>query len=191
MSDADTEEWVTVAQAAERLGTTVPRLRRLLARPELSDCSRQEAVQTQRGTRTSMVVLVSQFPTLRQSLQKAETGESIEEQKQEHLKTFSKREAAALELALQQTQLTLAAKDQTIAVQARELATKDEVIDLLKDKIAALQDIQEQIQEQTVLVTEKTPSPIEKMVQEQEQERSVLVPEKPMLTFWDRLWGRR
>ncbi len=63
------DDWVTVAEAAARLGVTVPRLRRLLARPEWSKLTGTRTRTTATGTRTSVSVPVLLLPELAVALE--------------------------------------------------------------------------------------------------------------------------
>ena len=57
-------EFVTVAEAAEALSVSAPRLRRLLARPEWSERTETRTRQTRTGTRTGTVLNRSLLPEL-------------------------------------------------------------------------------------------------------------------------------
>jgi hypothetical protein len=73
------ETEVTIAEAAQRLATNEPRLRRLLQRPEFANCARQVSRQTKTGTRTGTAISVSVLPRLAEALREAKP-----EQKREH-----------------------------------------------------------------------------------------------------------
>jgi hypothetical protein len=53
------EEYLTVAEAAERIGFTIPRLRRLIARPPYVQHCRTVSRETRTGTRAAVVIPVS------------------------------------------------------------------------------------------------------------------------------------
>lgn len=72
-------EFVTVADAAAQLGTNLPRLQRLLKRPEFAAHAIKQERSTRTGTRTVTTVNVSVLPLLRVAL-----DEGITEQKHEH-----------------------------------------------------------------------------------------------------------
>lgn len=67
-SDGGPAEWLTVAEAAARLGVSVPRLRRLLARPDLAPLVENRTRQTRTGTRTAQGVPVPVLVSLRAAL---------------------------------------------------------------------------------------------------------------------------
>lgn len=172
-------ELLTVAQAAERLGTTIPRLRRLLARPEMEGASRQEAIETKRGTRTSTVVPVPELPRLAKALQMGDAAPGVQKQEQARLRTFSETEVLALQTTLKRTEELLTGKD-------RELAAKDEIIGLLKEKIARLEQgptemarYQEREQARRPAVPDTLPESSVDGAQEREQEQPARVPETP------------
>ena len=75
------DELLTVAEVAGRLGVTVPRLRRWLGRPENAHLSFQVERQTRTGTRTAVVVPVSVLPQIE--------IEQKREQEQERPDSFS------------------------------------------------------------------------------------------------------
>jgi len=70
---------LTVSEAAAELGTTQPRLRRLLARPDFAGRVHQQERETKTGTRTATVVPVLLLDDLRAVLEAA----PIREQKRE------------------------------------------------------------------------------------------------------------
>jgi hypothetical protein len=72
---------VTVSVMAERLGVTLPRLMRLLKRPELAPLCWQESRPTRTGTRTVTLVSVSVQERLKEAFTEADT-----EQKRKHLR---------------------------------------------------------------------------------------------------------
>ena len=147
------EELLTVAQAADRLGTTIPRLRRLLARPDMAALSQIVPVTTLRGTRTSMVVPVSELPRLSEVLQGNEPILTLKKQEQSSGITFSEVEFTALQTTLRRTEELLVSKNQ-------ELAAKEQIIVLLREKITELEQpslahFREQERKQFVSVPEK------------------------------------
>lgn len=75
---SDSEEWVTIAEAAKRLEVTIPRLRRWLARPENERLSVTRETRTRTGTRTAVTVLVSVLPTIKAALEIGEERERTE-----------------------------------------------------------------------------------------------------------------
>lgn len=131
-NSAMNEELLTVAQAAERLGTTIPRLRRLLARPDMAPISQIVPVTTLRGTRTSMVVPVSELSRLSAALDASEVGSGAKRQEPSSGITFSEVEFTALQTTLRRTEELLVSK-------SRELAAKEQIILLLREKIAELE----------------------------------------------------
>jgi len=81
---------LTVSEAAAELGTTQPRLRRLLARPDFAGRVHQQERETKTGTRTATVVPVLLLDDLRAALETRAAGTErargagpVREQKQE------------------------------------------------------------------------------------------------------------
>jgi hypothetical protein len=75
------DDSVTVSVMATRLGVTLPRLMRLLKRPELTSLCWQESRPTRTGTRTVTLVSVSVQERLKEAFTEAGT-----EQKRKHLR---------------------------------------------------------------------------------------------------------
>ncbi len=75
MSD-DGQELLTVAEAAGRLGVSIPRLRRLLAHPEWSQHTHTIERETKTGTRTSTVVPVSVLPAIQSAISERERNQT-------------------------------------------------------------------------------------------------------------------
>jgi hypothetical protein len=73
MTDAAPSELLTVAEAAARLSVSIPRLRRLLARPEFARYTTSQARETKTGTRTSLAVPVSVLPLLADGMERERT----------------------------------------------------------------------------------------------------------------------
>jgi hypothetical protein len=201
-SDSLTDEVLTVAEAANRLGTTIPRLRRLLAKLDMATCSRQEAIQTKRGTRTSTVVLVLEIDRLKSALSMGERGPIIQKQEQEHLRVFSETEVFALQTTLRRTEELLQSKD-------NELSAKDEIITLLREKIEGLErrslavDFQEREQERSFSVpaTNKNGVAVADMPQTAPERPPEAKEEQPKteagqpaispLPWWKRIWNTK
>jgi hypothetical protein len=89
---------LTVAEAAQQLNVTLPRLRRMLARPDFAACLLQVERQTKTGTRTSTVLPVSVLVSLQQALESGETAKrDVEaEREQEREQTQNRNENAVL-----------------------------------------------------------------------------------------------
>lgn len=153
------DDALTVAEAAAQLGTTIPRLRRLLSRPEMVGVSQLRNVETKRGTRTSLVVLVSEMKTLEAALEKESPAVVIQERSGN---TFSNNEILALRGTLQRT-------EELLDSQRRELAGKDEIIQLLREKLENIE---------------------RKQIEEQKQEQAVPVPETLKGKWWER-WRKK
>lgn len=73
MSEA--EEFITITEAAQRLGVTIPRLRRFLARPEWSDLLKERETRTRTGTRTARTVSVLVLHEIGQALKERDKQE--------------------------------------------------------------------------------------------------------------------
>jgi len=73
---------LTVSEAAAELGTTQPRLRRLLVRPDFAGRTQTETRETKTGTRTATVVPVSVLDDLRAALEAAPVREQKQEREQ-------------------------------------------------------------------------------------------------------------
>jgi hypothetical protein len=71
---ADTDEWISVAEAAQRLGVTERTLRRLLCREEYAAQTRQETRQTRTGTRQTTLFPAALLPRLAQHFEKWENA---------------------------------------------------------------------------------------------------------------------
>ena len=76
-------DFVTVAEAAQELGVTVPRLRRLLARPDFARHVTERERRTRTGTRTSKGVPVTVLVSLREALERPEAQEASAEPERE------------------------------------------------------------------------------------------------------------
>lgn len=75
--------FVTVAEAAERLSVTLPRLRRLLNRPDFARHVTQRERRTRTGTRTAKAVPVTVLVALREALERPEGEEAEAEPERE------------------------------------------------------------------------------------------------------------
>lgn len=76
MSNGQEEAFLTVAEAAQELGVSAPRLRRLLTRPEWSERTETRTRQTRTGTRMGTVLNRSLLDALRTDLES--TGAPVE-----------------------------------------------------------------------------------------------------------------
>lgn len=126
---SESEEWVTVAEAARRLDTNEPRLRRLLKLPDFAEAVRQETRQTKTGTRTGTVVSVSVLPTLREALEKGTGSESQHKQEREHSEALSLQQVAAVYQAL------AAEKEARIRQQEREIEHLRDEVEFLRKQL--------------------------------------------------------
>ena len=108
-------EWLTIAEMARRLGTTEPRLRRILQREEFSEYTRQQERHTRTGTRTGTVVSVSVLPRLREAFEKGSTQQPEHKREREQSEALSLSKMAALYSAL------AAEKDARIRQQENEI----------------------------------------------------------------------
>ena len=77
------EDLLTVAEAAEALGVSVPRLRRVLGRPEWSGRTETRTRQTRTGTRTGTVLNSSLLPELKLFLEESNSFPSPVERERE------------------------------------------------------------------------------------------------------------
>jgi len=68
----DTDEWLTIAESAERLHVPERTLRRLLARPDYAKETRQEPRQTKTGTRPTTVLPATLLAMLARHFEKWE-----------------------------------------------------------------------------------------------------------------------
>lgn len=73
MSEA--EEFITIAEAAQRLGVTIPRLRRFLARPEWNELLKERETRTRTGTRTARTVSVLVLNEIEEALKEGDKRE--------------------------------------------------------------------------------------------------------------------
>ena len=71
---SEPEEWVSVAEAARRLGVSERSLRRVLARPENAAGTRQETAETRTGRRRGVRVLAALLPELKTHFEKWENA---------------------------------------------------------------------------------------------------------------------
>lgn len=79
------DELLTVAEAGKALSVSIPRLRRLLARPEFASYSQRIDRQTRTGTRTATVIPISVLAHLRTEIEK----QNEREQERERPNSFS------------------------------------------------------------------------------------------------------
>ena len=79
------EEFLTIAEAATRLGVTIPRLRRLLARPQFAPYCKTVARQTRTGIRTATVIPVSVLSSIQIDATQPVEREHKQEREQERL----------------------------------------------------------------------------------------------------------
>jgi hypothetical protein len=115
---------LTVAEAAALLNVTIPRLRRLLARPDFAPLLRQQERRTRTGTRTSTVIPESVLVSLQAIVESGETsfpGQEAEQEREQE-RNRNGNEHAALREAFQSDILFLRRQAET---HAQEIARRD------------------------------------------------------------------
>ena len=90
------DELLTVAEAAQKLGVSIPRLRRWLARPENASFSSSVQRQTRTGIRTAAVVSITVLPQILDAVKQEREQVSTKSLAEENLKL------AYLEVLLQE-----------------------------------------------------------------------------------------
>ena len=108
------DSWLTVAEAAKRLGVSIPRLRRLLARPEFASCARQVTHETKTGTRTAMAVPVPVLPALQTAIEQG-NGQQREREQGEPFSLSAQELAVYTDRMLAERERLIAEKDARIA----------------------------------------------------------------------------
>lgn len=71
------DDMITIADAAEQAGMTIPRLRRVLGKPEWKKHVRMIERQTKTGTRSTSAVPVSVFTELLSAIQEQERNQNV------------------------------------------------------------------------------------------------------------------
>lgn len=186
---------ISVSAAAERLGMTLPRLQRILKRPEFAEHVWRGPLQTKTGIRMATLVSPALLAALQQdaSLPRVQPESRLPETSHSEMGELEKRDMLA---ALVRT------KDAEIAEKERHLRTKDALIAEKEAHIVLLTEKAAALEQRLATIAQPAPAPkseplkFELVKPQSSKSQSAKPPPEvwrvgaKKLTLWERLWRR-